>query len=211
VSTGKTLRILACTLITSAVFCAAGHAQKSAEIDWDRTLDNTDTIVSILAILIGAAWAYIKFFRGRTFMPRLETGVSARVVPGDAKTHIVAKVLLKNVGLSRVDIHQEGTALRLGGYKGDMTGTKAAAVDWISLRAFSIFERHRWIESGETICDEIMVFVPDAGYTAFRLEMRIVGSLYRFDPELGPEPGRFTWREACIISAQAAPEPAPAS
>src|SRR5262245_59361686 len=157
------------------------------EIDWDRTLANADKLVSILAIVIGGIWAYIKFFRGRVFMPRLETGLSGQVVAGNPGVYLTARLTLKNVGLSRVDIHQKGTALRLAAYGRGSTAAKAETVEWTRLKAFAIFEHHRWIESGETIRDELMIQVPEPAQTAYRLELRLVGSFHRLDPELGPE------------------------
>ena len=179
---------------------------KSERIDWDRTLQNTDKVVSILAIVIGGIWAYIKFFRGRVLMPRLETGLSGQLVAGNPRVYLTAKLTLKNVGLSRVDIHQTGTALRLAAHGGAAAATKAEAVEWTRLRSFAIFEHHKWIESGETIRDELMIQIPEPVQAAYRLELRIVGSLHRLDPELGPEPARYTWREGCIVRVTEEPK-----
>jgi hypothetical protein len=151
---------------------AARQSTEGEEIDWDRTIDNTDKLISTLGIIVGGIWAYIKFFRGRTFMPRLETNISASVLHENSKEYLLVKLALKNVGLSRVDIHQKGTALRLAALGGGEASRVAEAAQWTKLRAFSVFERHSWIESGETIKDEVMIVLPAAAesYVAFRLE-----------------------------------------
>jgi hypothetical protein len=178
-------------------------AAPRAGIDWDRTLENTERIVTILGLLTGGAWAYFKFFRGRVFVPRLETDLAGRVSAADGALLLTASVRLKNVGLSRVDIHQRGTALRLSVLRGLAGLAQAAEAPWEKARAFEIFLRHRWIESGETIHEEILIALPAAGLRAFRLELRLVGSLHRTALDPSTDDARYTWRDVCIVQAPA--------
>ena len=78
------------------------------------------------------------------------------------------------MGLSRVDIHQRGTALRLSVVLGLPSVEKVSAAPWERQKAFAVFERHKWIESSETIREEVLVALPGEAYTAVRLELRLV-------------------------------------
>jgi hypothetical protein len=175
-------------------------------IDWDRTLENLERIVTILGLLTGGAFAYFKFFRGRVFVPRLETELAGRVSAAGTAFLLAADVKLKNVGLSRVDLHQRGTALRLSVLRTLPGVARAVEAPWEKERSFEIFLRHGWIESGETIREEILIALPATGFHAFRLELRLVGSLHRGVLDPSGEETRFTWRDVCIVNA-----PAPAA
>jgi hypothetical protein len=196
------------TLVTSANATAAHKEQRHPasvaaqsgahvprEIDWDRAIEDTEKLTTIAGILIGGIWAYFKFFRGRVFVPRLETGLSTKIISMPQGKFFIASLMLKNVGLSRVDLHQRGTALRLAKCQLDSPIPRPEAVAWEKIRAFVIFQDHKWIESGETIRDEIMFASPAAGYAAFRLELRVIGSLQK----LSSDSRHIAWREVRIV------------
>ena len=171
-------------------------------IDWPRTWENWDNatsafehIATVAALIVGGLFAYYKFFKGRVFVPRLATGLSIKSICNRGTSYLIASLELKNVGLSRIDIHQKGTALRISLYDGQPSVTRAQSVPWRKLKSFPVFERHKWIEAGETIKDELMVATPTCDKLAFRLEFRIIGSR----TELTSNPKRFAWRVVRII------------
>ncbi len=83
-------------------------ANKSPIAAGVETLKN---ICEILAILVGAAWTYLNYFRGRTYKPRLECSVDASVEKHSGRSFLRATVRVRNIGLSKVPIEQKGTAL----------------------------------------------------------------------------------------------------
>ncbi len=143
------------------------------------TLDQIDKGVKIVAVVIGAIWTYLNYVRGRTFKRRLEPTISGKVLPyGEMGGLMVSGTAqVKNVGLSKVDIEQRGTAIII-----------ADMIPWASTKGlprlkevhppagvFGIFERHRWIEPGETIEESFAVALPDRNDRAcVRLRLRIV-------------------------------------
>jgi hypothetical protein len=184
-------------LITALMYSLIPNAQ----IDWFRTWENWDHAISALehgatvaALIVGGMFAYYKFFKRRLFVPRLELGLSARSICKDQTSYLVVSLKLKNVGLSRVDIHQKGTALRIR-WAENLLVTKTDSVTWKKLRSFSIFERHAWIESGEPIREELMIAAPRCNRLAFRLEFRLIGSL----TEPAFKAKRVAWRTVRII------------
>jgi hypothetical protein len=135
-------------------------------------LSNIKTVIETIAVIVGGVWAYYKFFKGRTFRPRLELSVSARVAESKGLTNVFASVQLKNVGMSKVEISQKGTALRV--LATDPTKTDGPAA-WEHAVTVGVFESHRWIEPGEPIADQALVSIAGTGHKAVKLELRIVG------------------------------------
>lgn len=146
-------------------------------------LANIKTIVETVAVIIGGIWAYYKFFRGRTFRPRLELAISGRASEAKGLTNVLISVQLKNVGLSKVAISQEGSAIRV--FATDPTKSDGAA-EWQREITVGVFEKHRWIEPGETINDQALVSVAGIGHKAVKLELRLVGE-------------HIEWNALCII------------
>ncbi|HXM36875.1 MAG TPA: hypothetical protein VN920_16890 [Pyrinomonadaceae bacterium] len=172
------------------------------DVDWAKTWENwekasgtVEHVATVVAVIIGGLWAYYKFFRGRVFVPRLDLELSATGFCKNNTTFLVVSLELKNVGLSRVDIHQRGTALRVSANVGNTPITKTDTVSWRRPKAYTIFERHSWIESRESIKDELMIAIPGCNHSAFRLEFRLIGSRNEFVSKTS----RITWREVKIL------------
>jgi hypothetical protein len=146
-------------------------------------LANIKTIVETAAVIVGGIWAYYKFFRGRTFRPRLELAISGRASEATGLTNVLISVQLNNVGLSRVAISQEGSAIRV--FATDPTKTDGPA-EWQRAITVGVFEKHGWIEPGETITDQVLVSVAGVGHKAVKLELRLVGD-------------HIEWNALCII------------
>jgi hypothetical protein len=113
-------------------------------------LGKVQTIADILqklfttaAIIVGAIWTYFNFFRGRTYKIRLEPEVSGKAVTIDGLNHLVAAIRLKNVGLSRAEIEQKGSALELLAYNAPDGTKNIVSAAWAPLTAFPVFESNR--------------------------------------------------------------------
>jgi hypothetical protein len=143
------------------------------------TLDQIDKGVKIVAVILGGIWTYLNYVRGRTFKRRLEPTISGKVVPcGEmAGLFVSGTAQVKNVGLSKVDIEQSGTAIVIddmipgASKKGIPKLVKANIPGGVA----GVFERHRWIEPGETIEESFAVLLPVRNDRAcVRLRLRIV-------------------------------------
>jgi hypothetical protein len=166
-------------------------------------LDHAKTIAEILAIVIGGIWAYYKFFKGRTFNKRLELGVSAIRWKEGNFTLIRAQVQVKNVGLSRFDLRQRGTALRAL-VQGRSVANNPWKMEWDEEKPLTVdvFEKHEWIEPGETIADQAVLVFPTLPALSVRLEFRMV-SQARWR--------RIHWNAVEIVKPEASSEIAPSS
>jgi hypothetical protein len=66
------------------------------------------SVVTVIALIVGGIWAYYKFFRSRTFVPRLEGSIDAKVAERVNGLLLDVNIQLKNVSLTRLDIIQKG-------------------------------------------------------------------------------------------------------
>jgi hypothetical protein len=135
-----------------------------------------DSLIRILAILVGAAFAYWKFFRGRTFHPRLEAGVSAvaRVDSGTVFLTVCCK--LKNVGLSSVELDRQASAIRVLLTAVASPTSKVREVKWpkSSELTVDVFQQHEWIEGGETVEDSHLFTFPYLADQTGKVELKVV-------------------------------------
>lgn len=128
------------------------------------TLDNAKDIAGIissgitaLAVVIGGAWAYFKFIRGRTYRPRVEMQLAGQWQRVRGKLLLQARITIKNVGSSKLKLRQKGSGLRASMLDPNQP-TPPASVRWVDLeKTYTIFDQHEWIESGETICDVVLL------------------------------------------------------
>jgi hypothetical protein len=144
-------------------------------LPWSVWLDQSDKVVQITAVIVGGVWAYLKFIRGRVYYTRLEPSVAATTFRKDGTDYLLATVTLKNVGATKVDIVQEGTALRVFACPAYGSQNALLSVDWNRLRTVSIFQEHAWIEAGETIQDSLLFVLPP-NQTAVKMQVRIVAT-----------------------------------
>jgi hypothetical protein len=206
---------------------AAGPAKAAAGgVDWIKTVEAWKNLVTIAGALVGGAWTYLKFFRGRTFSPRLELAVAGKLVvdPGDpadadnpSNTEarcLLATLSLKNVGLSKVGLDREVTRIEVSLYEraafeyvyaGPLPEGEEVvhAANWGEPHRFRVFTPHAWVEPGETITDQILVTLPAGDYLAYRLTFVAASPESEFTPSLD-------WTATCIVlrSPPHAPEDA---
>ncbi len=127
--------------------------------DWDTTIGIAQKVLTIIGIIVGAIWTYFHYFRGRTYRPRLETSIKGEVLKENEALLLVAKIRIKNVGLSKIDIKQKGSGLRISALEKKSSVKKIQEYEGVRLKTISIFENHSWIEPGETIDDVYTLIV----------------------------------------------------
>lgn len=165
---------------------------------FQAVLGSIKTIAETLGLIIGGLWAYYKFFKGRTFRPRLELTVAGKAWHAKHLTHLTASVQIKNVGLSKLELSQEGSGLRVFSHALRKPEETPAVVEWQRQITLPVFEKHKWIEPGETISDQTLIALTHLDHSAIKLELRIVSngiewnSLTIVEPDAQPDKAQRT-------------------
>jgi hypothetical protein len=141
--------------------------------EWiSQFIKDGESIIRTVALIAGGAWAYAKFVRGRVFRSRLEPSVSGDAIMGADHVTISISISVKNVGLSRVEIRQNGSGLRVSAAE-----TKApkemVSAKWRHLGTFPILENHAWIEPGEAVGEDRLAILPKEKLTSILLELHV--------------------------------------
>ena len=124
--------------------------------DLKTVVDILGTLVTAAAVIIGGLWAYFRFVKDRVYRPRLEVGLFGqwRDVAGTPALH--ARVTVKNIGATDVELLQEGTALIVERMDADQPRPPATTM-WTPIHASAILKDHQWIEPNETISDDLLL------------------------------------------------------
>ncbi len=133
--------------------------------NWAPWLDAAEKVFRIAGYFAGGAWAYFKFFRGRTFRPRLEPSIAAHLHRRAPQRLLTAAVKIKNVGLSRVDVLQKGTGVRV--YR------LGEGSRWDRIETLEVLKGHGWIEPGETIEEHVLAEIPGDDPPALKIELTL--------------------------------------
>jgi hypothetical protein len=133
------------------------------------TLDIAEKVARLLAYLVGAAWVYFNFFKGRTYRPRLEAKVLGELSRRGDPELVRAIIQLKNVGLGKVDIQKRGTALRVLAFDQSVKG------NWRHISTLPILEHHAWIEPNELVEEQTVWPIDLKDIPAVRLEVIVTG------------------------------------
>lgn len=150
-------------------------------------------ICEIVAILVGAFWTYLNYFRGRTYRPRLECAIDASVQEHSDYAYLKVVTRVKNVGLSKVPIDQEGTGLLVYSLRAlDSGPSSPIQAKWNdSGGAFSVLTNHRWIEPGEPVSEPLMIALSDRTATAYKVMIKVIS-------------GKVSWTAETICEANMA-------
>jgi hypothetical protein len=144
----------------------------SSGLDDVKTVaDIIGTLVTALALLIGAVWAYYRFVKGRTFRPRLEVSMGGEWLTVHGKRLLLARVRVKDIGASVVRLRQEGTGLRVSS---PVDSDAPGAVGWEPGHVYTILEKHEWIEPGETVSDDVLLHLAVTEGQPVLFETRLV-------------------------------------
>jgi hypothetical protein len=111
-----------------------------------------------LAIIVGGFWTYYKFIKGRLFKSRLELSIESKIIDD---SHLLLNYELKNIGFSKVNLNKEASGIRIMKYYPIDDSMEIESSQWIHIGSFPIFEKHRWIESGETIKESNLLSLDD--------------------------------------------------
>src|SRR4051812_8046519 len=81
--------------------------------DIESATTTARNVIEILALMIGGSWAYLKFFRGRTFAPRAELTIDADLYRFDDDLALRVNVAFRNVGLSVIRMPKHGVGFKV--------------------------------------------------------------------------------------------------
>lgn len=126
-------------------------------------------VVQTAAILVGAAWAYFKFVRGRIFARRTELTVSGELLTDGAARAMRARVALRNTGASDIPLRIAGVWV----YAADTSSGRAGEPAWTEVAKAKVLTKHQAIEAQESIAEEVLVALPQAQPPAYRVELRV--------------------------------------
>jgi len=143
-------------------------------------LDRVEKVLKIAAYLVGGGWVYFNFFKGRTYRPRLELRVTGQLSRRTTPEFVQVAVTVKNVGLSKVEVSQRGTALRLFAYD------KSAKDGWKHLDTYGILTSHQWIEPGELLEEPALYELDLRDVSAIRAVVVVTGK-------------KTMWEASCIL------------
>jgi hypothetical protein len=149
--------------------------------DFKNITAGVSSAVTALAVGVGGGWAYFKFFKGRTFRPRLgvRLGGHWQTINGSDVLH--ARVQVTNIGAAKVCLKQYGSGLEVSF---PAAKQEEREVNWESVRriategdgavaVFEVLTEHAWIEPGETVSDDLMLNL-SRGPEIVRLELRLI-------------------------------------
>ncbi len=153
-------------------------------MDWNTLLDILSKAFTILAIVVGGIWSYLKFIRGQVFATRLEVKVDAKVISNNETRHLLVSSQLRNVAaspvnLSKIIIQQRGSGL--------MIYTCAAQnhydavtnnVEWNRVATFPVFESIQLVRANDQVTEQSLFTLPKGNFVAFKLVLRIVSKGY---------------------------------
>lgn len=144
--------------------------------DFSHWVETAKNVCELLAILVGAAWTYLNYFRGRIYKPRLECSVEASIEKHSGHSFLKAIVRVRNIGLSKVPIQQEGTGLLIFfANMQDQSPAFPSQVRWNEpVAAFGVFSGQKWVEPSEPIAESLIVALPHGDTFTYKATLKVV-------------------------------------
>jgi len=145
----------------------------------DSAFQNLDNLASAVqsfitagALVVGGIFAYFKFFKDRVYRPRVDMTIEPTIFASGVAQTLVCRLTAKNIGTSKVALVRAGTALTIT--PGATSVQTYGEPVWGDLLAYDVFPAHAWIESGETIFNDVSIALPQPRNEALKIELRLV-------------------------------------
>jgi len=132
------------------------------------------SLLTMVALVLGGAWAYFKFINGRVFAARLEPAIKGQLVRGRDHHFIVVTVFIKNVGLSRVDLNIQKSTIEVLAYPADNYLPEFHGAFLEELGVTRAMVLHHWIEPSECVTEERILALPPGRVLAVELRLRML-------------------------------------
>jgi hypothetical protein len=130
------------------------------------SLEDAERLVKIAAVIVGGVWTYFKFFRGRTFRPRLTIHLAVRFSPAEDRLYTHVRVGVSNLGMGVILFDQENCQGFLFVERG-----RGGRTEWIVVSSFPVLRDHERIEPGEEIAEEKLLPIPRFPRVALKVEV----------------------------------------
>jgi hypothetical protein len=134
--------------------------------------------VTAIATIVGGAWAYYHFIKGRVFKPRLTLSISARRLQTQGTEYVLSTIKLSNVGLSRIEIAIADIRFC------SISGT--AKPIW--LKTEKVLLAHSSVESGEILKEQNVLALASDQNLPIQLDFRVVAKGVSFTARAIAEP-----------------------
>ena len=133
-----------------------------------------DAGIKFVALLVGAAWTWMIYLRGRTFKHRPVLGTSGKLFKKNGRLYLSVICKLKNVGQSKYEIESKGTACQVWALTNGAPAPEELI--WVS----DVFTAHRWLEPGGQVDDPLLIQIPpqlsENTIVALRVGLRVVSA-----------------------------------
>jgi hypothetical protein len=149
-----------------------------SNVETGHVIESVKNVAEIAAILVGASWTYLNYFRGRIYKRRLEPSLACNIEEDGVYHYLIIDAQIKNVGLSKIPIPQSGTALILNTSIPYEQISQPMQVSWVEedrSSSFPVFAQHIALEPGESISEQLMIQLPQEPPFAYRAVLRIAG------------------------------------
>jgi hypothetical protein len=158
--------------MTHVIIAAAAQEASSGGFSWNDFADTVQSFATTLGIIVGGLFTYFKFFKDRVYRPRVCAIVEGGHTTIAREQFLMCRITMENKGSTKLCILGENTSIKL--FRGRRR-LKYDGVLWGSdpIGEVSVFDRHAWIESGETIADEQVFWLPSDDNGIYRVRFRL--------------------------------------
>jgi hypothetical protein len=128
---------------------------------FESVSSSISNLAQAAALVIGGAWAYLKFIRGRTFKSRARLELSAERHRYEDDPALLVTVAMQNEGLSKINLSLPNEKFVRVDAISPETWMPDLTLDWdedaVLLRRVPLLQAHKWLEPGETINDHLLI------------------------------------------------------
>jgi hypothetical protein len=156
--------------------------------------------VQALAIIVGAIWAYYKFFRGRVFASRAQLDATGELLGDRAHPAVRVHITLRNTGVADINLRLKVLYVYRATEDGWDDGPR-----WEQLTQVHVLLDDDRLEGGDAVTDDVLVPVP-ANTTGDAIAYRARCVVY----ERRRKPGVPYWAAEAIIPRANPVSPGPA-
>jgi hypothetical protein len=138
--------------------------------------------IAAIATIVGGAWAYYHFIKGRVFKPRLTLSTSARRLQTQGTEYVLSTIELSNVGLSRIEIASADIRVC------SISGTAVDLPQLIWLKTVNVLLAHSSVEPGEILKEQNILALASDQNLPILLDFRVVAKGISFTATTIAEP-----------------------
>ncbi len=142
--------------------------------------------ITAIATILGGAWAYYHFIKGRVFKPRLTLSTSARRLQTQGTEYVLSTIKLSNVGLSRIEIARAD--IRVCSLSGTAVTEAVGFPQLFLLKTVNVLLAHSSVESGEILKEQNILALASDRNLPILLDFRVVAKGVSFTATTIAEP-----------------------